>query len=58
MLLTHGIQVEGSELPEWNSTNHHRDPVDRMLAAQAQLENMPILTSDTQIAQYPVKTIW
>jgi PIN domain nuclease of toxin-antitoxin system len=38
--------------------NHRRDPFDRMLVAQAQLESMPILASDTQIVQYPVKTIW
>lgn len=36
----------------------HRDPFDRMLIAQAQLENMPIVTGDRQIAQYYVETIW
>ena len=38
--------------------NHHRDPFDRMLVAQAHLENFPILTSDPQIAQYPITAIW
>lgn len=38
--------------------DHHRDPFDRLLIAQAQLENMPILTTDPQIAQYPIKIIW
>jgi PIN domain nuclease of toxin-antitoxin system len=37
---------------------HHKDPFDRMLIAQAQFENIPILTSDTQIARYPVEVIW
>lgn len=37
---------------------HHRDPFDRMLIAQAQLENLPILTVDPQIARYSVKVIW
>ncbi len=37
---------------------HHRDPFDRMLVAQSQVENLPILTTDPQIAQYEVKTIW
>lgn len=37
---------------------HHKDPFDRMLVAQAQFENIPILTSDTQIARYPVEVIW
>ena len=36
----------------------HRDPFDRMLVAQAQLENMPIITSDAFIALYEVKIIW
>jgi PIN domain nuclease of toxin-antitoxin system len=37
---------------------HHRDPFDRILVAQSQLEDMPILTADPQIAQYPVEVIW
>lgn len=37
---------------------HHRDPFDRLLIAQAQLENLPIVTADPQIAHYPVKVIW
>ena len=37
---------------------HHRDPFDRMLVAQSQVENLPVLTTDPQIAQYEVKTIW
>lgn len=37
---------------------HHRDPFDRMLIAQAQLQNLPILTVDPQIARYSVKVIW
>lgn len=36
----------------------HRDPFDRMLIAQAQLENLPIVTGDRQIAKYYVETIW
>ena len=37
---------------------HHRDPFDRMLVAQAQIEKMCILTADAQITHYDVKTIW
>lgn len=37
---------------------HHRDPFDRMLVAQSQIENLPILTADSQIAQYDVETVW
>jgi PIN domain nuclease of toxin-antitoxin system len=33
---------------------HHRDPFDRMLIAQAQSEQLPIMTSDRQFASYGV----
>lgn len=36
----------------------HRDPFDRLLVAQSQLENIPILTSDPNIARYRVSVIW
>ena len=38
--------------------DHHRDPFDRMLIAQAQLENLPILSADPQISLYAVETVW
>jgi PIN domain nuclease of toxin-antitoxin system len=38
--------------------NHHRDPFDRLLIAQGQLEGMPILTSDPEIGQYEIKVLW
>ncbi len=38
--------------------SHHRDPFDRILVAQSQMEDMPILTTDPHIAQYPVQTLW
>ena len=36
----------------------HRDPFDRLLVAQAQLEDIPIVTADPAIAQYDVEVIW
>ena len=36
----------------------HRDPFDRMLVAQAQVEGIPILTADPTISRYDVETIW
>jgi PIN domain nuclease of toxin-antitoxin system len=36
---------------------HHRDPFDRMLIAQAQSEQLPIMTSDRQFASYSVKLL-
>lgn len=38
--------------------NHHHDPFDRIIVAQAMLENLPILTADPQIALYDVEIIW
>lgn len=34
---------------------HHRDPFDRLLVAQAQLESLSILTADSKIASYQVE---
>jgi PIN domain nuclease of toxin-antitoxin system len=37
---------------------HHRDPFDRMLVAQAQALNAPILSADPVLDQYDVKRLW
>jgi PIN domain nuclease of toxin-antitoxin system len=34
---------------------HHRDPFDRLLVAQAQIEEIPILTSDRIFERYGVR---
>ena len=36
----------------------HKDPFDRMLIAQAQAENMPILSNETVFDGYGVRRIW
>ena len=36
----------------------HRDPFDRILVAQAFIENMTIVTRDENIQKYRTKTIW
>ena len=36
----------------------HRDPFHRLFFAQAQVEGIPILTSDAAIARYDVDVIW
>jgi PIN domain nuclease of toxin-antitoxin system len=36
----------------------HRAPFDRLLIAQSQLEDLPILTGDSEIARYDVRVIW
>lgn len=35
---------------------HHRDPFDRMLVAQAQLDDLTVLTRDRKLAAYDVAT--
>jgi PIN domain nuclease of toxin-antitoxin system len=37
--------------------DHHRDPFDRMLVAQAVVENATLITRDTSILQYPAPCI-
>jgi len=37
---------------------HHQDPFDRLLAAQAQVEGLPLVTVDKQFKPYDIKIIW
>jgi PIN domain nuclease of toxin-antitoxin system len=37
---------------------YHRDPFDRMLVAQAQSLNIPILSADAMLDRYDVKRLW
>ena len=36
----------------------HRDPFDRMLAAQSQIEQMPLVTADPAFKAFGIRTIW
>ncbi|MEO7272463.1 MAG: type II toxin-antitoxin system VapC family toxin [Vicinamibacterales bacterium] len=36
----------------------HRDPFDRMLAAQAQTEDLPIVSNDAVFDRFGVNRIW
>jgi PIN domain nuclease of toxin-antitoxin system len=36
----------------------HRDPFDRMLVCQAIVHGLVILTPDSLVNQYPVRTMW
>lgn len=36
----------------------HRDPFDRILAAQAELERLVLLTADAQLSAFPCQTLW
>jgi PIN domain nuclease of toxin-antitoxin system len=48
--LEHGLKV-------YHLLLYHRDPFDRILIAQSQLEGMPILTADSKIAHDLVRGI-
>jgi PIN domain nuclease of toxin-antitoxin system len=37
---------------------HHKDPFDRVLAAQAQITGWPIISADTIFETYGVQRIW
>ncbi|MGH9859803.1 MAG: type II toxin-antitoxin system VapC family toxin [Candidatus Acidiferrales bacterium] len=51
--ITHRHALAAGEL-----TLYHHDPFDRMLVAQAQLEQLVLLTTDRIFAKYPVKMLW
>jgi len=36
----------------------HRDPFDRMLVAQSIIEELPIMTADSNIVKYDVSSVW
>ena len=36
----------------------HRDPFDRMLAAQSELEGVPLISCDTAVTAFRVQTVW
>ena len=38
--------------------NLHNDPFDRMLICQAIEGGMTLVTSDENVQQYPIKTLW
>jgi len=37
---------------------HHRDPFDRLLIAQAKVEDMTLITADRIFDRYPVQLLW
>jgi PIN domain nuclease of toxin-antitoxin system len=51
LLIDHALRV--ASLPD-----HHRDPFDRALVAQAQVEDVALLSADRAISRYAVKVLW
>jgi PIN domain nuclease of toxin-antitoxin system len=41
-----------------NYSSDHRDPFDRMLAAQTELEDMTLITRDPEFTDFPIRTLW
>ena len=37
---------------------HHRDPFDRLLIAQSQVEDIPVITSDAAFDAYDIQRVW
>jgi PIN domain nuclease of toxin-antitoxin system len=57
-----GIQLLGIELehvtPVTTLPFHHRDPFDRLIVAQAMVEQMPIVSADPAFDAYPIERLW
>jgi PIN domain nuclease of toxin-antitoxin system len=49
--ITHALRAGGYSQP-------HRDPFDRMLAAQAELEGLVLITADPQLSNFPCQILW
>jgi PIN domain nuclease of toxin-antitoxin system len=50
--IEHAHALRVADLPE-----HHGDPFDRLIIAQSQLLNVPIVTADGQFVAYEVETV-
>ena len=53
LAVTHLHAVKVYDLP-----SHHADPFDRLIIAQAIVEEMTVLTSDREFEKYPIDVIW
>jgi PIN domain nuclease of toxin-antitoxin system len=49
--IKHVLKVE-------NLPFHHRYPFDRLIISQGIVENIPIITKDSDFESYPIKKIW
>ena len=57
-----GLQILAVELEHvlalGNLIRHHADPFDRLLIAQAIVEDADLVTADPLFSKYPVKLYW
>ena len=49
--LRHGLRAGSYTMP-------HRDPFDRLLAAQAELQNLTLLSVDPALRDFPCRLLW
>lgn len=45
-------------LHEFRLPPHHPDPFDRLLVAQAKVEEVALITDDTLVTRYNARTLW
>ena len=61
-LITYRCRLLDISLPHIYQTEklplHHRDPFDRLLIAQAAIEQIPIVSSDEWFDPYEIERIW
>lgn len=61
-IIPNGIQILNIQLEHLkvfaDLPLHHRDPFDRLLIAQAIVEDIPIVSVDSLFSLYPVQKIW
>lgn len=53
------LQIEPEHLDEQRRMSfHHRDPFDRLIIAQAIVEEMPVISRDDAFEDYSVRLVW
>lgn len=53
------LSIEPKHLDKQRSLSyHHRDPFDRLIIAQAIVEEMPVVSRDDGFSDYPVQLLW
>ncbi|MCI0666138.1 MAG: type II toxin-antitoxin system VapC family toxin [Acidobacteria bacterium] len=55
----HALHIEPRHVePLTSMPFHHRDPFDRLIIAQAIVENIPVASADAAFDNYPVQRFW
>jgi PIN domain nuclease of toxin-antitoxin system len=61
-LASNGFQVLSVNLQHalrtYRLPGHHKDPLDRLLVAQAAVENFPLLSGDRGLKAYAIRVLW